>query len=58
MNTRSKKFLKLEKNLPQEQIDMVEATLAKDRQNARELFTFIEDSMRGVEEGCAVFPFG
>lgn len=44
---------RLEKNLPQEQIDMVEATLAKDRQNARELFTYIEDSMRGVEEGSA-----
>lgn len=32
---------------------MVEATLAKDRDNARELFKYIEDSMRGVAEGSA-----
>jgi nuclear cap-binding protein subunit 1 len=44
---------RLQKGLPQEQIDMVEATLAKDRDNARELFTYIEDSMRGVSEGSA-----
>jgi nuclear cap-binding protein subunit 1 len=44
---------RLQKSLPQEQIDMVEATLAKDRDNARELFKYIEDSMRGVEEGSA-----
>jgi nuclear cap-binding protein subunit 1 len=44
---------RLQKGLPQEQIDMVEATLAKDRDNARELFKYIEDSMRGVEEGSA-----
>jgi nuclear cap-binding protein subunit 1 len=44
---------RLQKGLPQEQIDMVEATLAKDRDNARELFSYIEDSMRGVSEGSA-----
>ncbi|KAH8725967.1 cap binding protein [Phaeosphaeriaceae sp. PMI808] len=44
---------RLQKGLPQEQIDMVEATLAKDRDNARELFKYIEDSMRGVAEGSA-----
>jgi nuclear cap-binding protein subunit 1 len=44
---------RLQKGLPQEQIDMVEATLAKDRDNARELFKYIEDSMRGVSEGSA-----
>ncbi|KAF2823924.1 cap binding protein [Ophiobolus disseminans] len=44
---------RLQKGLPQEQIDMVEATLAKDRDNARDLFRYIEDSMRGVAEGSA-----
>jgi nuclear cap-binding protein subunit 1 len=44
---------RVEKGLSQEQIGMVEGTLAKDRDNARELFTYIEDSMRGVEEGSA-----
>ncbi|KAL6702702.1 Nuclear cap-binding protein subunit 1 [Coniothyrium glycines] len=44
---------RLQKGLPQEQIDMVEATLAKDRDNAREMFKYIEDSMRGVAEGSA-----
>lgn len=44
---------RLQKGLPQEQIEMVEATLAKDRDNARELFKYIEDSMRGVAEGAA-----
>ncbi|KAI4679000.1 uncharacterized protein J4E88_006290 [Alternaria novae-zelandiae] len=44
---------RLQKGLPQEQIEMVEATLAKDRDNARELFKYIEDSMRGVAEGSA-----
>jgi nuclear cap-binding protein subunit 1 len=44
---------RLQKGLPEEQIPMVEATLAKDRDNARELFKYIEDSMRGVEEGSA-----
>jgi nuclear cap-binding protein subunit 1 len=44
---------RLQKSLPQEQIDMVEATLAKDRDNARELFKYIEDMMRGVSEGSA-----
>jgi nuclear cap-binding protein subunit 1 len=44
---------RLQKGLPQEQIEMVEATLAKDRDNARELFRYIEDSMRGVAEGSA-----
>ena len=44
---------RLQKGLPQEQIEMVEATLAKDRDNARELFKYIEDSTRGVAEGSA-----
>jgi nuclear cap-binding protein subunit 1 len=44
---------RLQKGLPQEQIEMVEATLAKDREAARELFQYIEDSMRGVAEGAA-----
>jgi len=44
---------RLQKGLPQEQIEMVEATLAKDRDNARELFQYIEDAMRGVAEGTA-----
>jgi nuclear cap-binding protein subunit 1 len=44
---------RLQKGLPAEQIEMVEATLAKDRDNARELFKYIEDSMRGVAEGSA-----
>ncbi|KAH9872704.1 hypothetical protein J1614_005098 [Plenodomus biglobosus] len=44
---------RLQKGLPQEQIEMVEATLAKDRDNARELFKYIEDCMRGVAEGSA-----
>jgi nuclear cap-binding protein subunit 1 len=43
---------RLQKGIPQEQIDMVEATLAKDRDAARELFKFIEDTMRGVAEGA------
>ncbi|CAE7009614.1 hypothetical protein HRS9139_01606 [Pyrenophora teres f. teres] len=44
---------RLQKGLQQEQTEMVEATLAKDRDNARELFKYIEDSMRGVAEGSA-----
>ncbi|KAG9196075.1 hypothetical protein G6011_01196 [Alternaria panax] len=44
---------RLQKGLPDQQIEMVEATLAKDRDNARELFKYIEDSMRGVAEGSA-----
>jgi nuclear cap-binding protein subunit 1 len=44
---------RLQKGLPTEQIEMVEATLAKDRDAARELFKYIEDSMRGVAEGAA-----
>ncbi|KAJ4367147.1 Nuclear cap-binding protein subunit 1 [Neocucurbitaria cava] len=44
---------RLQKGLPAEQIEMVEATLAKDRDNARELFKYIEDCMRGVAEGAA-----
>lgn len=44
---------RLQKGLPQEQVEMVEATLAKDRDAARELFKYIEDSMRGVAEGSA-----
>lgn len=44
---------RLQKNLPQEQIDIVDATLVKDRDNARELFKYIEDAVRGVSEGAA-----
>jgi nuclear cap-binding protein subunit 1 len=44
---------RLQKGLPQSQIEMVEGTLAKDRDSARELFKYIEDSMRGVAEGAA-----
>lgn len=44
---------RLQKGLPQEQVDMVEATLTKDRDSARELFKYIEDSVRGVAEGAA-----
>lgn len=44
---------RLQKGLPAEQIEMVEATLAKDRDNAREMFKYIEDSMRGIAEGSS-----
>lgn len=44
---------RFQKGLPQEQIEMVEATLTKDRANARELFKYIEDQVRGVAEGAA-----
>lgn len=44
---------RLQKGLPQEQVEMVESTLTKDRDNARELFKYIEDSVRGVAEGSA-----
>jgi nuclear cap-binding protein subunit 1 len=42
---------RFQKGLPQEQVDMVESTLAKDRDAARELFKYIEDSVRGVSLG-------
>lgn len=44
---------RLQKGLPQSQIEMVEATLAKDRDSARDLFKYIDDSMRGVAEGIS-----
>jgi nuclear cap-binding protein subunit 1 len=44
---------RIQKGLPADQIEMVDATLAKDRDNARELFKYIEDSTRGVSEGSA-----
>jgi len=44
---------RVQKDLPQEQIDMVEATLSKDRDNARELFKYLEDALRGVADGSA-----
>jgi nuclear cap-binding protein subunit 1 len=42
---------RLQKGLPQEQVELVEATLAKDRDNARDLFRYIEDTVRGVAQG-------
>ncbi|KAF2273183.1 uncharacterized protein EI97DRAFT_436238 [Westerdykella ornata] len=42
---------RLQKDLPEDQIELVEATLAKDRDKARELFRYIEDTLRGVAEG-------
>lgn len=44
---------RFQKGLPAEQVEMVEATLTKDRDNARELFKYIEDAVRGVSEGAA-----
>lgn len=41
------------KGLPQEMIDMVEATLSKDRDAARELFKYLEDVLRGIAQGSA-----
>lgn len=43
---------RLQKGLPVEQVEMVEATLTKDRDNARELLKYIEDAVRGVAEGA------
>lgn len=34
-------------------IDMVESTLTRDREAARELFKYIEDVLRGIAEGSA-----
>lgn len=42
---------RLQKGLPQEQVEMVEGTLAKDRDRARELFTYIADTVQGVAQG-------
>jgi nuclear cap-binding protein subunit 1 len=44
---------RLQKGLPQEQVDMVEATLTKDRDASRELFKYIEDAVNGVAQGAA-----
>ncbi|KAF2866478.1 MIF4G like-domain-containing protein [Massariosphaeria phaeospora] len=45
--------VRLQKGLPQEQVDLVEATLTKERDSARELFKYIEDAVRGFAEGSA-----
>lgn len=42
-----------QKNLPQEQLEMVQATLRTEREAAREIFRYIEDSLRGFVEGSA-----
>ncbi|KAF2750353.1 hypothetical protein M011DRAFT_418250 [Sporormia fimetaria CBS 119925] len=42
---------RLSADLPQDQLPLVEATLAKDRDNARELFKYIEDTLRGLAQG-------
>ncbi|KAK7190190.1 hypothetical protein PSPO01_03911 [Paraphaeosphaeria sporulosa] len=39
------------KGLPQDMIDMVEATLSKDRDAARELFKYLEDVLRAFAQG-------
>ncbi|PVI07696.1 hypothetical protein DM02DRAFT_714398 [Periconia macrospinosa] len=44
---------RLQRGLPAEQVEMVDATLTKDRDNARELFRYIEDACRGLAEGAA-----
>lgn len=41
----------LQKGLPQEQVEIIEATLPKERENARNLFKYIEDTLRGVAQG-------
>jgi nuclear cap-binding protein subunit 1 len=41
---------RFQKGLPQEQVAMVEATLAKDRDSARDLFKYIENAVQGVLE--------
>ena len=41
------------KNLPQDMVDMVEETLGRDREAARELFKYIEDVLRGIAQGSA-----
>jgi nuclear cap-binding protein subunit 1 len=42
---------RLQKGLPQEQVDLVEGTLAKERDRARELFTYIGDTVQGIAQG-------
>ncbi|KAF2638947.1 hypothetical protein P280DRAFT_430508 [Massarina eburnea CBS 473.64] len=44
---------RLQKGLPAEQLEMVEGTLIKDRDNARELFKYIEDAVGGVAQGSS-----
>jgi len=44
---------RLQRGLPQEQVEMVDATLTKDRDAARELFKFIADSVTGVAQGAS-----
>lgn len=44
---------RLQKGLPQEQVEMVEATLTKERESTRELFKYIEDTVSGVAEGAS-----
>ncbi|KAF1957449.1 hypothetical protein CC80DRAFT_443692 [Byssothecium circinans] len=44
---------RLQKGLPAEQLEMVEGTLIKDRDNARELFKYIEDAVRGIAQGAS-----
>jgi nuclear cap-binding protein subunit 1 len=44
---------RIQKGLPAEQVEMVDATLKRDRDSARELFKYIEDAVRGVAEGAA-----
>jgi nuclear cap-binding protein subunit 1 len=41
------------KGLPQDMIDMVESTLSKDRDAARELFKYLEDVLGGIAQGSA-----
>ncbi|KAF2714840.1 hypothetical protein K504DRAFT_420996 [Pleomassaria siparia CBS 279.74] len=43
---------RLQKGLPQEQVEMVDTTLTKDRDASRELFKYIEDAVNGVAEGA------
>ncbi|KAF2474272.1 uncharacterized protein BDR25DRAFT_332386 [Lindgomyces ingoldianus] len=44
---------RLQKGLPAEQIQLVEATLTKDRESSRALFKLIEDSVSAVAQGSA-----
>jgi nuclear cap-binding protein subunit 1 len=44
---------RLQKGLPTEQLEMVEGTLIKDRENARELFKYIDDAVGGVAQGAS-----
>lgn len=45
---------RLQKNLGEEQMTLVANTLATDRDNARELFRYIEDSVNAVGRGNAI----